>query len=77
LISALIGKPISSKVAMTGEITLAWQCVGGIGGIREKVLAAKRAKITKILIPETNMKDLYEIPPHYLEGVKIVPCKTM
>jgi ATP-dependent Lon protease len=76
LISALIGKPISSKVAMTGEITLRGNVLA-VGGIREKVLAAKRAKITKILIPETNMKDLYEIPPHYLAGVKIVPCKTI
>jgi ATP-dependent Lon protease len=76
LISALIGKPISSKVAMTGEITLRGNVLA-IGGVREKVLAAKRAKITKILIPETNMKDLYEIPPHYLEGVKIIPCKTV
>ena len=76
IISALIGKPISSKVAMTGEITLRGNVLA-VGGIREKVLAAKRAKITKILIPDTNMKDLYEIPPHYLEGVKIVPCKTI
>ena len=76
LISALIGKPISSKVAMTGEITLRGNVLA-VGGIREKVLAAKRAKITKILIPDTNMKDLYEIPPHYLEGVKIIPCKTI
>lgn len=76
LISALIGKQISSKVAMTGEITLRGNVLA-VGGIREKVLAAKRAKITKILIPDTNIKDLYEIPPHYLEGVKIIPCKTI
>ncbi len=76
LISALIRKPISRKVAMTGEITLRGKVLA-VGGIREKVLAAKRAKITKILIPESNMKDLYEIPPNYLEGVKIIPTRTI
>ena len=76
LISALIKKPISRKVAMTGEITLRGRVLA-VGGIREKVLAAKRAKVTKILIPESNMKDLYEIPETYLEGIKIVPVQTV
>ena len=76
LISALIQKPISKSVAMTGEITLRGRVLA-IGGVREKVLAAKRAKITKVLIPEQNMKDLYEIPDHYLEGIDIVPVSNI
>lgn len=76
LISALIQKPIRKNIAMTGEITLRGRVLA-IGGVREKVLAAKRAKITKVLIPEQNMKDLFEIPDHYLEGLEIVPVSTI
>ncbi|HMQ11267.1 MAG TPA: endopeptidase La [Oligoflexia bacterium] len=72
IISALVQKPINRKVAMTGEISLRGR-VMPVGGIREKVLAAKRAKITTILIPQHNVKDLDEIPPAYLEGVTIIP----
>ncbi|MCB0271823.1 MAG: endopeptidase La [Bdellovibrionales bacterium] len=76
LISALTGKPVSRDVAMTGEITLRGRVLA-IGGLKEKILAAKRAKITKILIPHTNEKDLYEIPDHYLDGLEIVPVTTV
>jgi ATP-dependent Lon protease len=72
LISALTGKPVSRDVAMTGEITLRGRVLA-IGGLKEKILAAKRNKITKVLIPENNQKDLYEISKHYLDGVEIVP----
>lgn len=76
LISALTGKPVSRDIAMTGEITLLGRVLA-IGGLKEKILAAKRAKITKVLIPHTNEKDLYEIPKHYLDGIEIVPVTTV
>jgi len=76
LVSALTGKPVSRDVAMTGEITLRGRVLA-IGGLKEKILAAKRANITKILIPHTNEKDLYEIPDHYLNDLEIVPVKTI
>ncbi|MCB0308738.1 MAG: endopeptidase La [Bdellovibrionales bacterium] len=76
LISALTKQPINRKVAMTGEITLRGR-VMAVGGIREKVLAAKRSKISTICIPENNMKDLEDIPSEYLEGLKIVPVAKM
>lgn len=76
LISALTRKPINRKVAMTGEITLRGR-VMAVGGIREKVLAAKRSKISTICIPETNLKDLDDIPAEYLNGLKIVPVAKM
>ncbi len=76
LISALTRRPILSTVAMTGEITLRGNVLP-VGGIKEKVLAVRRAKITKVLIPEKNKKDLSEIPPNYIEGLKIVCVSTM
>lgn len=76
LISALTKKPVLRNVAMTGEITLRGRVLA-IGGVKEKVLAARRSKITTILIPEKNTKDLEEIPPHYLKGLKIIPVETM
>lgn len=76
LISALVKRPVHRKIAMTGEITLRGHVLA-VGGIKEKVLAAKRSKITTILIPENNQKDIEEIPPHYLEGIKIIPVSTM
>ncbi len=76
LISAMTRKPISRNVAMTGEVTLRGKVLP-IGGVKEKVLAARRSKITTILIPEKNEKDLQEIPAHYLKGLKIIPVATM
>lgn len=61
LISLLTGKPVRSDVAMTGEITLQG-LVLPVGGIKEKVLAAKRAGIRVVILPEKNQKDLEDIP---------------
>jgi ATP-dependent Lon protease len=72
LVSALTGRPIRHNLAMTGEITLRGRVLP-VGGIKEKVLAARRAKLTTILIPEHNVKDLSEIPKQYLEKLKIIP----
>jgi len=63
LISALTRIPVRKDVAMTGEITLRGRVLP-IGGLKEKTLAALRAKITNIVIPFQNQKDLEEIPPY-------------
>jgi len=63
LVSALTGIPVRSDVAMTGEITLRGRVLP-IGGLREKSLAALRAKIYTVIAPEQNEKDLVEIPKH-------------
>jgi ATP-dependent Lon protease len=61
LLSALTGIPVRRDVAMTGEITLRGRVLP-IGGLKEKALAALRAGITEIIVPEQNRKDLEEIP---------------
>jgi ATP-dependent Lon protease len=63
LVSALTGIPVRADVAMTGEITLRGRVLP-IGGLREKSLAALRAKIFTVIAPEQNEKDLVEIPKH-------------
>ncbi len=63
LISSLTGIPVRRDVAMTGEITLRGRVLP-IGGLKEKALAALRAGITEIIVPEQNRKDLEEIPRH-------------
>lgn len=69
LASLLTGRKISPDVAMTGEVTLRGQVLQ-VGGIKEKILAAKRAGITRILLPERNRKDLMEVPDSLREGVE-------
>jgi len=71
LCSAFTEVPVNRKVAMTGEITLRGKVLP-VGGIKEKVLAAKRAGITKIIIPEKNKKDLLDIKEEYLNGIEFV-----
>ncbi|HZD39754.1 MAG TPA: endopeptidase La [Terriglobales bacterium] len=68
LVSLLLGRRISKDVAMTGEISLRG-LVLPVGGIKEKVLAAKRAGITCVLLPELNRKDLEDIPQSAREGI--------
>ena len=62
LLSALTGQPVPRNLAMTGEITLRGKILA-IGGLKEKALAALRADIRQIIIPEQNQKDLSELPP--------------
>ncbi|MBV8620233.1 MAG: endopeptidase La, partial [Curvibacter sp.] len=73
-VSALTGIPVRGDVAMTGEITLRGE-VTGIGGLKEKLLAALRGGIKTVLIPEENVKDLQEIPENVKSGLEIVPVK--
>ena len=72
LVSALTGIPVRKDIAMTGEITLRGHVLP-IGGLREKLLAALRAGIKTVLIPEENKKDLEEIPENVKQGLTIIP----
>jgi len=74
--SAISGKPARSDVAMTGEITLRGEVLG-IGGLNEKLLAAQRSGIVRVLIPEENKKDLPEIPAKVKDGLTIVPISRI
>jgi ATP-dependent Lon protease len=72
IISTLTGIPVRRDVAMTGEVTLRGRVLP-IGGLKEKLLAALRGGIKKVLIPAENEKDLVEIPASIREGLEIVP----
>ncbi|MEJ2199876.1 MAG: endopeptidase La, partial [Desulfuromonadaceae bacterium] len=76
LISALSGRRVNKDVAMTGEITLRGRVLP-IGGLKEKVLAAVRAKIRTIIIPARNTKDLEDIPPNLRNKIRFVTVSTM
>ncbi len=76
VVSALTGIPINKDVAMTGEITLRGRVLP-IGGVKEKVLAAKRAGITKILLPKENEKDGDKIPANVKKTVELVFVENM
>ncbi|MCA0909180.1 endopeptidase La [Qipengyuania gaetbuli] len=71
IVSTLSGVPVRADVAMTGEVTLRGRVLA-IGGLKEKLLAALRGGIKKVLIPEENVKDLAEIPANVKEGLDIV-----
>jgi ATP-dependent Lon protease len=76
IISAITEIPVNKDVAMTGEITLRG-LVLPIGGLKEKLLAAHRAGIKKVLIPMENKKDLVEVPKAVLDSVEIIPVKNV
>lgn len=76
IVSALTGIPVSNDVAMTGEITLRGR-VFPIGGLKEKLLAALRGGVKKVLIPMENQKDLAEIPDNVKEGMEIIPVESI
>ena len=76
IISAITEIPVNKDVAMTGEITLRG-LVLPIGGLKEKLLAAHRAGIKKVLIPIENKKDLIEVPKTILESMKIITVKNV
>ena len=76
VISALTSTPVRKEVAMTGEITLRGRVLP-VGGIKEKVLAANRAGIKKVLLPALNMVDLEELPANVRRNLKFVPIETI
>jgi ATP-dependent Lon protease len=76
LVSLARGKPVSSDVAMTGEITLTGQVLQ-IGGVRDKVLAAQRAGVHKVILPRENEPDLVELPPEAREQLEFVLADTI
>jgi ATP-dependent Lon protease len=76
LASAITKRKVREKLAMTGEITLRGKVLP-VGGIREKILAAKRAGITTVILCDDNRKDVQEIKPAYIEGLEIIYVKTI
>jgi len=74
IVSALTGVPVRHDIAMTGEITLRGEVLQ-IGGLKEKLLAAHRGGIKRVLIPEQNSKDLVEIPINIKDALEIIPVK--
>jgi len=76
LLSAVTGRAIYRDVAMTGEITLRGRILP-VGGIREKILAAQRAGIKKVIIPEKNLKDLIDVPRKVMEKLTILHANNL
>ena len=76
VISALTGVPVRGDVAMTGEITLRGRVLP-IGGLKEKAVAAHRNKVSDVIIPHGNSRDLDELPEEVRTGVRFHPVKTM
>lgn len=76
LVSALSGRPVSRDVAMTGEISLRGRLLP-VGGIKDKALAALRAKVKKVVIPKKNEKDLSEVPKHVKRKLSFIPAAQM
>jgi ATP-dependent Lon protease len=76
IVSALIGKPVRRDIAMTGEITLRGRVLP-IGGLKEKILAAHRGHIARVLVPQENDKDLKEIPAKILDTIQVVLVEHM
>lgn len=76
IISALTKRPFPRDLAMTGEITLRGRILP-IGGLKEKLLAAKRGLIERVIIPKENEKDLKEVPAKIRKGLKIIPVEHM
>ena len=67
---------VNNEIAMTGEITLRGRVLP-IGGLRDKLLAAKRGMIKKVLIPKDNQKDLKEVPKGILKDLEVIPVEHM
>ena len=76
IVSAITEIPVDKNVAMTGEVTLRG-LVLPIGGLKEKLLAAHRAGIKKVLIPEENQKDLTEVPDSIKKNMEIIAVKNV
>tara|TARA_B100001123_G_C15051547_1_gene923796 strand:- start:21 stop:968 length:948 start_codon:yes stop_codon:yes gene_type:complete len=75
IVSSITKIPVNRDIAMTGEVTVTGQVLP-IGGLKEKLLAAHRAGVKKVLIPKENEKDLVDIPQKVKEDIKILPVET-
>ncbi len=71
MVSSLAQRPIRKDVAMTGEITLRGNVLP-VGGVKEKVLAARRARVTKIILPALNRRDMDEIPKELVSEIQFI-----
>jgi ATP-dependent Lon protease len=76
VLSLILKKKVDNLLSMTGEVSLSGRVLP-IGGLKEKVIAAKRAKLKKIIIPFDNNKDLEEIPDYIKKGIKFYPVKLI
>ena len=76
IVSSITGIAVDKNTAMTGEVTLRGHVLS-IGGLKEKLLAAHRARIPRVIIPEDNKKDLIEIPKNILNDLQIITVKTV
>ncbi|MFO7810423.1 MAG: endopeptidase La [Candidatus Delongbacteria bacterium] len=76
IISLFTNTPVRKEVAMTGEISLRGKAME-IGGLREKIIAAKKAGIRTVIIPKENVKDLEDIPEKVISSLKIIPVKHL
>ena len=76
IISSITGIAVNKNIAMTGEVTLRGHVLP-IGGLKEKLLAAHRAGIKRVIIPEDNKKDLVEIPKNILDNIEITTVKSV
>jgi ATP-dependent Lon protease len=76
LLSLATGKKVKKALAMTGELSLVGRVLP-IGGLKEKVIAARRNKIKQVIFPQANQRDLDEIPEHVREGITFFPVSTM
>ena len=76
LASLLTGRVVDPHIAMTGEVSLRG-AVTPIGGLPEKLMAAQRAGVTKVFIPEPNMHDLKDVAQEVLDKIEVVPVSTV
>ncbi len=76
IVSLLSGRPLRKRIAMTGEITLRGRVLP-IGGVREKLLAARRVGIRRVVIPKGNVKDLYDLPRQVRSQVETIPVEHL
>ena len=76
LVSVLSGRPVRNDIAMTGEITLRGEVLP-IGGVKEKVLGAVRAGITRIVLPKRNEPDLEDLPAEVRKMIEVYPCENL
>ena len=76
LTSAITGIKVRQDLAMTGEVTIRGKVLP-IGGLKEKLLAAKQSGISMVIIPKKNEKDLEEIPEEVKKGINIIPCESV